>query len=249
MGLKQYKNWRKKDIAALFIIVAFVFVVAWFIKSYFSNGIIYSLFENDADAITDSIGGFGTFAYIIFVLLIFMECIFAPFPPLILYIAGGTLFGGFTAGILAVIGNFLGAAAAFQISHHYGKEKILPKVPKNIRNKFNRLSEKYGPVSIFFLRINPLTSSDLFSYLAGLTRMKFGKFLTATTLGLVPIIFVQTYLGESIQGSPLLTKISIIAGTIYLFLFIIGYFWAKKRMKIKSKIKKKTKKIKKKITG
>lgn len=223
--------WRKKDITALFLIIVFTFIVGWFLKSYFSHGFVYSLFQNDTGVIIDSIGSFGTFAYIIFILLIFMECVFAPFPPLILYIAGGTLFGGFIAGILATIGNLLGAAAAFQISNHYGKEKILPKIPKKLRNKFDHYTEKYGPLAIFILRVNPITTSDLFSYLAGLTKMKFGRFLFATTLGLVPIIFVQTYLGEKIQGHPLLTKISLIAGAIYLGLFILGYIWAKKKIK------------------
>lgn len=231
MKLKQYKKWRRKDIAALFLIIVFIFIITWFIKSYFSHGFVYSLFQNDTSAITDSIGKFGTFAYIIFVLLIFMECVFAPFPPLILYIAGGTLFGGFIAGILATIGNFLGAAAAFQISNHYGKEKVLPKIPMKLRNKFDKYSEKYGPLSIFILRVNPITTSDLFSYLAGLTKMKFSKFLFATTFGLIPTIFIQTYLGERIQGHPLLTKISLIAGVIYLGFFILGYIWAKKRIK------------------
>lgn len=223
------KELRKKDYFAIILLIIFAVLILWMIKSYLSHNLIYDLFQNDLSEITKFIKEYGGFSYIIFILLIIMECVFAPFPPLILYIAGGTVFGGLAAGILASVGNVFGAAIDFQIAKHYGKEKFSPKISQKSKEKFNRLSKKYGPISIFILRINPLTSSDLFSYLAGFTNMKFSKFLIATILGLIPTIFIQTYFGEMIQQNPLVTKISLIMGVVYLILFFIAYFYLKKK--------------------
>ena len=58
----------------------------------------------------------------------------------------------------------------------------------------------HGPLFIFLIRLNPFTSSDLFSYAAGLTKMKVFPFALATTLGLLPYAFIPTVFGEYLQG-------------------------------------------------
>lgn len=219
----------KKNYSAIFIIGLLTILISWMFYSYFSHSFIYDLFQNDTSKIIEYIQEYNNFSYIIFILLIVLECVFAPFPPLILYIAGGALFGGFIGGVLALIGNLIGAAIAFQISKHFGREFIKKRIPNNMMRKFDVFSEKYGVLSIFILRINPLTSSDLFSYIAGLTKIKFWKFLVITTIALAPIIFIQTFLGEQLQSNPIISFISIIGGVIYLIGFFIFYFWFRRR--------------------
>lgn len=219
----------KRKYFGIALLTFFLILVLWIVYSYVSHNFIYDLFQNDTSKIVEDIKQYNNFSYAIFVLLIIIECIFAPFPPLILYIAGGALFGGAIAGMLAVVGNFLGAAFAFQIARFYGRDFVKKRIPKNMMEKFDHFSEKHGPLSIFILRINPITSSDLFSYIAGITRMKFTKFLFSTTIALIPIIFIQTFLGERLQSNPLITNILIIGGAIYLIGFFIFYFWFKNR--------------------
>lgn len=230
---KNKPSWRTKDTTAIFIILAVALLLYLAVDSYFSGGFVKYVFDGDIDAVITQILAYGNWSYVIFFGLIVLECILAPFPPLLLYIAGGTLFGGFISGSIALVANIIGAGIAFQISHHYGKEKLLPRIPRPLKKRFNRASEKYGPLSIFILRINPITSSDLFSYLAGLTTMRFNRFLIGTGLGLLPIVFLQTYLGEQIQSNPVIAKISMLIGVLYIAVFVIGYIWIKKKIKLK----------------
>jgi len=68
---------------------------------------------------------------------------------------------------------------------------------------------------------NPFTSSDVFSYLAGISKMNFKKFLIGTTLGLIPLIYIQSYLGEEIiTKNELLFNIFLIISLIYVLIFI-----------------------------
>ena len=225
------KRLRRKDIVAIFIILILALLTILTVNSYVHDGFAKNLFDGNTQAVTDQILSYGHFSYIAFFILIVMECVFAPFPPLILYIAGGTVFGGFVAGVIALTANVLGAAIAFKLAHHYGKEKLMLKIPKKINKKFDVNSKKYGPLSIFILRFNPFTSSDLFSYLAGFTNMNFKKFLIATGAGLSVIVFVQTYLGEQIQSNNIIAKASIIIGILYFIAFFVGYFAIKKKLK------------------
>jgi uncharacterized membrane protein YdjX (TVP38/TMEM64 family) len=236
-------RWRRKDTVAIFIILLIGIILYFGIDSYIKGEFVKAAFDGDIETITDNILKFGNLSYIVFFALIVMECVFAPFPPLILYIAGGTIFGGFISGVIAIIANMLGAGIAFKIAHHYGKEKLMPRIPKDLKKKFDKTSRKYGPLSIFILRFNPLTSSDLFSYLAGFTNMSFRKFLIATGIGLLPTVFAQTYLGEQIQNNPLIMRASIIIGALYFVLFFAAYFLFKNKIKkihLKSILKKRS---------
>jgi uncharacterized membrane protein YdjX (TVP38/TMEM64 family) len=51
---------------------------------------------------------------------------------------------------------------------------------------------------IFWLRLNPLTSSDLVSYAAGFTRIPIKQVVLATGLGIAPLCFAQATLSDSV---------------------------------------------------
>jgi len=147
--------------------------------------------------------------------------VLAPIPPLAIYVAAGILFGAFWGGVLTLVGNMIGSVIDFKIARTYGRNLVERKVNEKLRTKFDKFSEKYGSYSIFFLRLNPFTSSDLFSYLAGLTKIKTWKFIVGTFLGLAPLVFVQTYFGDFlVKENQFLFSLVIIVSLIYVVLLI-----------------------------
>ncbi len=215
--MKKTMNFLKRHWKLFLILLLFL---SWIFYSYFNEKIVFSIVNQDIDKIINFVNSFGAFAEIIFVLLVILEVVFAPIPPLILYFAAGILFGSFLGGILILFGNLIGAGIDFQIARNLGRKFIEKRIDYKKRKKFDKFSEKYGNLSIFLLRINPLTTSDLFSYLAGLSKMKIFPFLISTGLGLIPLIFIQTYFGDIfVKNSPFLILIFLIIGIIYLLLF------------------------------
>ena len=82
--------------------------------------------------------------------------------------------------------------------------------------------ERYGGRLIFFLRLNPITSSDLVSYAAGLTRIPVTTVMLATGLGMAPLCFAQAYFAESmLQAFPKLIYLLTALCIVY-FLFVIA---------------------------
>ncbi len=68
----------------------------------------------------------------------------------------------------------------------------------------------------FFLRVNPLTSSDLVSYAAGLTHLSVWKLMLATLAGMAPLCFAQAYLAEGLLAAfPLLVYPLVAACAVY----------------------------------
>ena len=220
-------NWFRKY--WLFILILLI-ILGWAFYSYFNNGIFYLLAHQDISSIVSFVNSFGLFAVFVFILLIILEVVLVPIPPFVLYVAGGILFGAFLGGILTLFGNILGSVLAFMIARKYGRELVEKKIKLVIREKFDRFSIKYGGFAIFFLRLNPLTTSDIFSYLAGLTEMRLRSLIFGTTFGLIPLIFIQTYLGDYfIRDNPFLFHLFIIVSMIYLALFLYGLWYLFRR--------------------
>ena len=101
---------------------------------------------------------------------------------------------------------------------------------------FSRYNSKYGPLVLFVLRLNPVTSSDIFNYLAGIIEMPYRKFLISTALGLIPNIFIISYFGEIfIKESPFLKLFFLIITLIYILILLYGYYKIGKE-KVRDKI-------------
>jgi len=222
-------NRKKLTVWTIIILV----ILGFFLYSYLTKGFFYSVVNLNQEDLIETLNSLGTFSFLVYIFLIIMGVIFAPIHPFIFYVSGGIVFGPYISWILTMIGVAIGSSVVFELSRRYGRAFVEKHVPKKNTNRFDKVSDKYGSLSIFLLRLNPLTSSDIWSYIAGLTRIKFWKFLMWTLLGLAPAIFIQTYIGKEIGGSPILFKVFIGIVIIYLTVLIIGsiYFFLIKKNK------------------
>ncbi len=212
------------------VIILIVFGI--FLYSYLTKGFFYSLINFDQQGLISFLSSFKGISFLVYILLIIIGIIFAPIHPFIFYVSGGILFGPYISWVLTMVGVTIGSSIAFKISQIYGRSFVERHISKKKIKKFDKVSEKYGPLSIFLLRVNPLTSTDVWSYIAGLTKIKFGKFLMWTLLGVAPAIFIQVYLGKEIGKNPLLFKIFAGIAIAYLIILLIGliyFFLIKKR--------------------
>lgn len=212
---------------AVILILLFLFLLIS--VSYFSKGFVHSILNHDEDTLANFLEHLGVFSYPAFILLVILEVVLAPIPAFALYVAGGALFGTILGSILALIGNLIGAFIAFIIARRFGRRFVEKRIDSNSRRKFDHFAETYGGYALFLLRINPFTSSDIFSYISGLSKIKTWKFLLGTGLGLAPMIIVQAYFGESfVKTHPLfyviLTGMSLAYLLIFLYLILKTIF-------------------------
>lgn len=223
---------KKKIIVSLTIFALLIFFSLAF-YSYSTQGFVYKIAINDIDSIVTQIQSLGPLAAVALFFLVILEVIAAPIPPLILYVVAGIIFGGFFGGIIVLAGNIVGATLAFVFARTIGRDYLKKKIGKENGARFDKITEKYGPLGIFLLRIYPITSSDLVSYLAGLSKIKITHFIIATTLGLIPLVFSQTYLGSDIikENSFLLTALVSISVAYLLFFVYLMFRIAKKPRK------------------
>lgn len=191
--------------------------------SWCTDGIVAKLLDSELSAservlvlqhFFHEAGFFAPLAYVMFVVA---EVIVAPIPGLMLYAPGGLIFGPWLGGFLAVIGNTIGAGISCALARSAGS-RWLEKISANTSmEKLQEQLNHHGFWMIFLLRLNPLTSTDLLSYAAGLTRIPTWHVMLATGLGMAPLCFVQSWLSDGVFNRwPGLIWPLMIAGLLYL---------------------------------
>jgi uncharacterized membrane protein YdjX (TVP38/TMEM64 family) len=183
------------------LIAAFVAVLGWSVWSYFHSGIVFAVIAaarqdgDSLDLVRDAIARAGPFGPAAYVAAVVLEVLVAPIPGTLLYAPGGAIFGGGWGGTLSLAGNVIGAATATWLASAFGHRLVR----STERQRASGLAEKlrrHGLFVIVLLRVNPLTSSDLVSYAAGLVGIPVWRVAVGTLIGMAPLCYAQSYASE-----------------------------------------------------
>ncbi len=198
-------------------------VAGWVAWSYWSGGIIGVLMNPGVDAeakiiaLRLSFEAWGPLAPIAYILFVIVEVVMAPIPGTILYLPGGVIFGGFWGGTFSLIGNTFGAGISCLLMRTLvGKAWSRDFFAKRELDRYEELLQRRGLLAITLLRVNPLTSSDIVSYAAGLTSISTAAVMLGTLAGMAPLCYIQAYLSmELFVVFPWLLWPLIIACVVY----------------------------------
>jgi uncharacterized membrane protein YdjX (TVP38/TMEM64 family) len=184
-------------------LAALLVLIAGTVWSYATDGLIHRLFS-PADGTTRLetlrafVLGWGALAPLVYTAIVVVEVLVAPFPGALLYAPGGALFGGFAGGTLSLIGNTVGAAIAAWIGAAFGEGWLARRLEGSRLDALRHRLEKRGGWVVFLLRLNPLTSSDMVSYAAGLAGVRPLRVALGTLAGMAPQCYVQAYLAATV---------------------------------------------------
>ncbi len=123
------------------------------------------------------------------------------FPISVLNLAGGALFGFWTASVAiaaAVTANLL---ISFLLARYGARDWLNKKIASNLRFKAVQEAVSHHPFKmIVLIRLCPVLPFNVVNFLLGLTTVKLKDYLIASYLGMLPGIFLHAYLG-SLAGS------------------------------------------------
>lgn len=180
-------------------------MAAWAIWSYRTEGLLHVLLAAPEDggsrlqAVRVYVLGWGALAPLVYIVSVMVEVLIAPIPGTLLYAPAGAIFGGFWGGTLSLCGNVLGASTACWLAGSFGERwrETHRQSPQFARIQA-RLKSRDAWVIIFLLRLNPLTSSDLVSYAAGVADVRVRHVALGTFLGMLPQCYLQAYLAQTL---------------------------------------------------
>ena len=145
-----------------------------------------------------TVAGWGRLAPLVYTLAVIVEVIVAPIPGTLLDAPAGAIFGGCVGGSLSLAGNVIGAAICCVIGRMLGERVLAERVDGSQLGRYRTLLEQRGLWLVMLLRLNPLTTSDLVSYAAGVAGVSPWKVALGTLFGLGPWCYLQAYFAEQV---------------------------------------------------
>lgn len=201
-------TFRSSRAAALGAVVALSFAAYAFVPAIRSglSEALSILTTSDVDAaiaaMIEYLRSFGIWAPLISAALMVLQSVAAPIPAFLLTFANGMLFGWFWGAALSWSSAMAGAALCFAIARSLGRPTVERLSGGSaVLAGTDRFFETYGTHSVLVARLLPFISFDVVSYAAGLTPMRFSRFLLATGIGQLPATLLYSWLGQSVTGS------------------------------------------------
>lgn len=141
-----------------------------------SSGIMDNL--TSLKAFKQYINDFGAKADIAFFIIQLASVIFAPIPSNISSVAGGMIFGLWKSFTISTTAIILGSVLVFLLARKFGKPFAEKFVSPQISNKYGHLLAVKGDILLAIVFLLPFLPDDAICIIAGLSNIKFSKFLT-----------------------------------------------------------------------
>jgi uncharacterized membrane protein YdjX (TVP38/TMEM64 family) len=146
-------------------------------------------------SVLDAFTARGPWGIVLFAIVYALAAIFFV-PGSALTIGAGVLYGLGWGFVAVSAGSTLGAAGAFLIARHLARERVERRAARDPR--FAAIDEAVGREGwkiVLLTRLSPLFPFTLLNYLYGLTRVRFGAYVLASWIGMMPATLLYVYLG------------------------------------------------------
>jgi uncharacterized membrane protein YdjX (TVP38/TMEM64 family) len=147
--------------------------------------------------------------------------------PVLLMIVAILAYGQIWGSVISLIAVITASTVGYSIGRYIGTELITSLLGEKTINKVISFLENYGFWAVAITRINPFLSNDAISFVAGIYKMNYWKFIFATLLGISPLIFLITLMGTNTDS----LKSGLLWGSIASILIFGIYVWWDKRGK------------------
>lgn len=184
------------------------------------------LTSNDEAQVKQWVEGFGWFGPIVIVLAMVIQMFLLVIPTILLMVVTILAYGPLWGSIIIYIAIFIASSVGFWLGRYFGDSLIIPLLGKSSTKKVTGFIKNYGFWAVVITRVNPFLSNDAISFVAGILKMGYWKFILATTVGIAPLITLIALTGENIDSM----KMGLLWGSIgSLVIFGIYIWWDKKR--------------------
>jgi uncharacterized membrane protein YdjX (TVP38/TMEM64 family) len=137
-------------------------------------------------------------------------------------------YGPWWGSLVALVGVVVASSIGYGLGHLLGENFVGGLLGEKNEKKVVEQVQRYGVWAVVIARISPIISNDAVSFVAGLARMGYFKFLVATVGGILPLIALLAYLGE--DNDRLKSGLLWVSG-VSLVLFGGYVWWDKRRQK------------------
>lgn len=196
------KKYLKKPPKKIMIIYGFglLFLIILFLILYLTVGKTLTSFVADTQSFNCWLKSYKGFSALLFVFIRAFQTVIKIIPAEPLEIASGYAFGTFGGLLYCSIGTFLGSVVIFLLSRILGSKFVSLFVNEEEMNKLPLLNNgKNMRLFLMLFYLIPGTPKDIFTYIAGMTKMNIAEFFLITSFARIPSIITSTICGAQLE--------------------------------------------------
>ncbi|MDT0676928.1 TVP38/TMEM64 family protein [Autumnicola musiva] len=226
----------KKSKKPLYISLALVvtLVLSYFfvpgIQNFF-NEAWNVLTSDDQERIENWVNNFGWFGPVMLILTMIAQMFLLVIPTILLMVVSILAYGPVWGSLIVFAAVFSASSVGYLIGRYFGPVIVERVIGHKSEKKVADFLDDYGFWAVFITRLNPFLSNDAISFVAGVLKMGYWKFIGATLVGIAPLTIFIAAIGRSTQG----LKTGLLWGSVVsLILFGLYIWWDKKKRKKKA---------------
>lgn len=189
------------------------------------------LTSGDKDRIKTWVSGFGPYGPLVLIGAMIAQMFLLVIPTILLMVVAILAYGPVWGSLICLAAVSASATVGYGIGKFLGETALQRLVGKKNEKKLASFLEDYGFWAVSITRLNPFLSNDAISFVAGLLRMGYWRFMGATLLGILPLTVVLAIINESQGPWKQVLLWTSIAASIILAVYI---WWDRKKSAKKS---------------
>lgn len=205
-------------------------IILTLILSYFLFPGVQDFMDSSWEALTSKdemktrkwVSQFGFWGPLVIVGAMALQMFLLVIPTPLLMVVTILAYGPIWGSLILFAAIFVASSIGYGIGRYFGPAITDKLIGRKAERKISSFIEDYGFWTVVVVRLSPFLSNDAVSFVGGVLKMGYWKFIGATLIGISPLILFIAYLGgnyERMKTGLLWTSI------ISLILFIFFVFW------------------------
>lgn len=200
-------------------------VISYFKYPEFRDAVdtgFHAMISGDRAVLQDWMGRLGPWGPFAIVLTMTAQMFLIVVPSFLLIVIAVLTYGPFRGLLLILASVFVASTVGYVIGRFLSPMTVEKLVGAEKREKLERFVDRYGLWVVLVTRMSPLLSSDAISFVGGLVKLKYWKFIAATVGGIGPLVGLVAYYGggerDFEKGLIVVSLLSVVALAIYIYL-------------------------------
>tara|TARA_R100000353_G_scaffold162311_1_gene122482 strand:- start:397 stop:1197 length:801 start_codon:yes stop_codon:yes gene_type:complete len=187
------------------------------------------LTSEDEARIKEWVDDFGWLGPVVLVLAMIVQMFLLVIPSLALMVVSILAYGPIWGSLIVYAAVFSASTVGYGIGRYFGPVLVSKLIGPKTEDKIEDFIDDYGFWAVIVTRFNPLLSNDAISFVAGILKMNYWKFIGATLLGITPLTIFVAIMGRSTDS----LQNGLIWGSVVSLVLFGGYIWWDKKKRKK----------------
>lgn len=229
-GLDRPASQSKWPLYLSVLLLAGLVIAYWLIPSVqeFFKEAWNVLTSEDEERISNWVSQFGWWGPFVIVLAMIAQMFLLVIPSPLLMVVTVLAYGPWLGVAIILVAIFCASSIGYTLGAFLGTPLVEKLIGPDTEKKILRFIDDYGFWAVIITRLSPFLSNDAISFVGGMLRMGYIRFIGATLIGIFPLAVLIAFLGESNER---LKSGLIWVSIISLVGFVAYVWWDKKRNK------------------